>query len=62
MDVGDGLVRLWDLRDGSYVKRLQGHPSEGGKNIHTYSTYIHTYIHTRTYIHTHTYILYMQKH
>ena len=54
MDVGDGLVRLWDLRDGSYVKRLQGHPSEGGKNIHTYSTYIHTYtyIHSYTYIHT----------
>ncbi len=46
MYVGDGLVKLWDPRDGSYVKRLQGDTSEGDKNIHTYSTYIHTYIHT----------------
>ena len=39
MYVGDGLVKLWDPRDGSYVKRLQGHKSEG-----TLPTYIHTYI------------------
>jgi hypothetical protein len=49
MYVGDGLVKLWDPRDGSYVKRLQGHTSEGDKNIHTYfHTYIHSYFTCRS--------------
>ena len=26
---GDGLVKIWDPRDGSYVQRLQGHSNEG---------------------------------
>ena len=46
MYVRDGLVKLWDPRDGSFVKRLQGHTSEGDKNIKNIHTYIHTYIHT----------------
>jgi hypothetical protein len=41
MYVGDGLVKLWEPRDGSYVKRLQGHTSEGDKIcIHTYILYM----------------------
>jgi hypothetical protein len=41
MYVGDGLVKLWDPRVDSYVKWLQGHTSEGDKNIHTYIHTVH---------------------
>lgn len=29
---GDALIKIWDPRDGSYVRRLQGHSNEGSRS------------------------------